>query len=57
MQTFIPDYNFYRSACNLDTKRLGSQIYEAIHILASLLYVNDKLVNPKRNVKNHFSNL
>jgi len=53
MQTFITDYDFYKSASNLDTKRLGSQIYEAIHILASLLDVNDKLVNPKRNVKNH----
>lgn len=53
MQTWITDYNFYDSAFNLDTKRLGSQIYEAIHILASLLNCTDKLVNPKRNVKNH----
>jgi hypothetical protein len=53
MQTWITDYDFYKSASNLDTKRLGSQIYEGIHILASLLDVNDKLVNPKRNVKNH----
>jgi hypothetical protein len=37
----------------LDSKRLGAQIYEGIHILASLLGVNDKLVNPKRDVNNH----
>lgn len=53
MQTWITDKDFYKSAYNLDTKRLGSQTYEGIHILASLLDVNDKLVNPKRNVKNH----
>lgn len=53
MQIFITDNNFYESAKNLDTKRLLSQIYEAIQILASLLNINDKLVNPKRNVKNH----
>jgi hypothetical protein len=52
MQTFITDYDFYKSASNLDTKRLGSQISQGIHILASLLDVNDKLINPKLNVKN-----
>lgn len=53
MQTWITAYNFLASAKNLDTKRLHSQIYEAIHILASLLDVSNKLVNPKRSVKNH----
>lgn len=53
MQTFITDKNYSISASNLDNKRLGAQIYEGIHILASLLDVNDKLVTPKRSVKNH----
>lgn len=53
MQTWITDFNFTKSALNLDKKRFYAQIYEAIHILASLLDVNDKLVNPKRSVKNH----
>lgn len=53
MQTFITNYNFYKSAENLDVKRRMSQIYESIHILASLLDMNDKLINPKRNIKNH----
>lgn len=52
-QTWITDKDFHKSASNLDTKRLGSQIYEGIHILASLLNVNDRLVNPKRNVRNY----
>jgi hypothetical protein len=53
MQTWITDYDFYKSANNLDNKRLFANIYEAIHILSSLLNVNNKLVNPKRNVSNH----
>lgn len=53
MQTWITDYNFLDSAENLDFKRLHSQIYEGIHVLASLLGISDKLVNPKRSVKNH----
>lgn len=53
MQTWITDKNFESSARNLDYKRLGAQIYEAIHILASNLEVNEKLYNPKRSVKNH----
>ena len=53
MQTFITDKDFYKSAANLDTRRLGAQMYESIHILASLLDCTDKLVNPKRNIKNH----
>lgn len=57
MQTWITDKDFYKSATNLDKKRLHSQIYEAIHILASLLDCTDKLVNQKRNVKNHPSSI
>lgn len=53
MQTWITDSNFLKSAKNLDKKRLHSQIYEGIHILASLLNCNNKLINPKRSVKNH----
>jgi hypothetical protein len=53
MQTWITDYNFYQSAKNLDNKRLHAQIYEGIHILSSLLNINDKLVNPKRSVRNY----
>jgi hypothetical protein len=53
MQTWLTDSDFSLSASNLDTKRLNAQIYEGIHILSSLLDVNDKLINPKRNVKNH----
>lgn len=53
MQTFITDKDFYKSASNLTRQHLQAQIYEGIHILASLLDVNDKLVNPKRSVKNH----
>lgn len=53
MQTFITDFDFYTSASNLNRQHLQANIYEGIHILASLLDVNDKLVNPKRNVKNH----
>ena len=53
MQTFLTDIEFKQSARNLDRARLGSQIYESIHILASLLKVNDKLVTPKRDVSNH----
>jgi hypothetical protein len=53
VQTRITDKDFYKSASNLSRQHLQAQIYEGIHILASLLDVNDKLVNPKRNVKNH----
>lgn len=53
MQTFITDFDFYKSASNLNRQHLQAQIYEGIHILASLLDVNDKLVNPKRNVRNY----
>lgn len=52
MQTLIVENDFYLSASRLDTKRLGANIYESIQILASLLDCTDKLVNPKRNVKN-----
>lgn len=53
MNTFITNTDFRKSAANLDSQRLGAQIYEGIHILSSLLGVNDKLVNPKRDVSNH----
>lgn len=53
MQTFLTDPDAYRSAHNLDSRRLFSQVYEGIHILASNLAVNDLLVNPKRSVANH----
>lgn len=53
MQTWITDKDFYKSASNLNRQHLQAQIYKAIHILASLLDVNDKLVKPKKNVKNH----
>jgi len=53
MQTFITDFDYNKSAKNLDRQRLGSQIYEGIHILSSLIGVNDQLVNPKRSVINH----
>jgi len=47
------DRNFNTSASLLDSKRLGSTIYESIHILASILHKNMDLVNPKRDVSNH----
>lgn len=53
MQTFLVHEDYTRSAEALDPKRRFSQIYEGIHILASLLDMNDQLVNPKRSVKNH----
>lgn len=53
MQTWITDRDYRESASNLDRQRLGAQIYEGIHILASLIGVNDKLVTPKRSVANH----
>ena len=53
MQTFITEHDFYKSASNLIRQHLQSTIYESIHILASLLNINDRLVNPKRSVKNH----
>lgn len=53
MQTWITNLDYSLSAKNLDSKRLGAQMYEGIHILASLLEVSDKLVTPKRSVKNH----
>jgi hypothetical protein len=53
MQTFITDKDFYKSASNLTRHHLQANIYESIQILASLLDYNNKLVNPKKNVKNH----
>jgi hypothetical protein len=53
MQNWILDKDFYKSASYLDRHRLQANIYENIHGLASLLNLNDKLVNPKRSVSNH----
>ena len=53
MQTFLVHPNYRTSAQSLDNRRLFSQIYESIHILASLVDMNEALVNPKRNVANH----
>jgi hypothetical protein len=53
MQTWITDTDISVSAHNLDRQRLGAQMYEGIHILASLCGVCDKLVNPKRDVSSH----
>jgi hypothetical protein len=53
MQTWVTDKDFYKSASNLTRQHLQANIYESIQILASLLNINDKLVNPKKNVKNY----
>jgi hypothetical protein len=53
MQTWITDKDFYKSASNLTKQHLQANIYESIQILASLLNINDKLVNPKKNVDNY----
>jgi hypothetical protein len=53
MQNWILDYDFCKSASYLDRNRLQANIYENIHGIASLLNINDKLVNPKKSVKNH----
>ena len=53
MQTWLMDKDFSKSAANLDQRRLGANIYESIHIAASILAAEQQLVNPKRNVKNH----
>lgn len=53
MQTFLVHEDPYMSAKLLDQKRRFSQIYEGIHILASLTQTTHLLVNPKRNVANH----
>ena len=53
MQTFLVHKDPYMSAQLLDPKRRFSQIYEGIHILASLTRTTHLLVNPKRSVVNH----
>lgn len=53
MQTWITDADIAVSAHNLDRQRLCAQLYEGIHILASLCGVSGRLVNPKRDVSNH----
>lgn len=53
MQTWLTDRDFHKSAKGLDRSRLGANLYESIHILASLLKLNHKLVTPKRDVSSH----
>ena len=53
MQNWVLDYNYEISALKLDKKRLMANIYENIHGIASLLFINYKLITAKRNVKNH----
>lgn len=53
MQTFLLDADYRKSAEYLDIRRRFSQIYEGIHILSSILDINQELVTPKRSVKNH----
>jgi len=53
MQSWILDHNFYVSASMLDRNRLQANIYENIHGIASLLGINNQLVNQKRSVANH----
>jgi hypothetical protein len=53
MQTWVTHFDLRESAKNLDRQRLNAQIYEGIHILASLRGMNEELVNPKRDVSNH----
>lgn len=53
MQTFLVTRDPYQSARYLDPKRLFSQVYEGIHILASLQNMEGQLINPKRSVINH----
>lgn len=50
MNTFITDNDMAISADNLDRKRIFSNIYENIHGLASLLSINDQLVNPVKDI-------
>lgn len=50
MQTNMTDKNILKSVSNLDRRRLFSNIYENIHGLASLLNINDQLVNPVEDI-------
>jgi len=58
MQIIVTDKDFYKSASNLTRQNLQSQIFEAIHVLACNLGVEDKLINPiagkrSKSIKNH----
>jgi hypothetical protein len=58
MQIKVTDKDFYKSASNLTRQDLNAQIYEAIHVLACNLNVQDNLVNPilgqrEKSIKNH----
>lgn len=52
MQTNMTDKNISKSVKNLDRQRLFANIYENIHGLASLLGINDQLVNPVKDISN-----
>lgn len=56
MQTKILDFDFYKSASYLRDVELNAQIYEAIHLLASLLNCVDDLIlsdKCKAKIKNY----
>jgi hypothetical protein len=58
MQIKVTDKDFYFSARNLTRQDLQAQIYEAIHVLACNLSIEDKLANPivdkrAKSIKNH----
>lgn len=56
MQTKITDKDFYKSASNLTRQDLQAQIYEAIHLLGSLLNCVDSLIlsdKCKKKIKNY----
>lgn len=53
MQNWILDFDFIKSASYLDTHRLQANIYENIQGYASIFNLTDKLINPKKNRKNH----
>jgi hypothetical protein len=59
MQTKITDKAFYKSASNLTRQDLQAQVYEAIHLLGSLLncvdnlILSDKCKNKIKNYKNY----
>lgn len=53
MQTFLVHEDIIKSAEMLDPERRFSQIYEGIHILASNMNLEHKLITRKRSIANH----
>jgi len=53
LDTWMPYDDPIKTASILDSKRLGAQIFEGIHILASLLRFEDYLVNPKKSTRQY----